>query len=126
MRQSKSRLDDHDIAVVVVVFAGQDAARDYARETGTDWPIVVDSSRELYRQYGMGQAGFGQIWSLKTLKSYARLLLAGRRLRLARGQDTRQLGGDVLVDPNGRVQMCHVSTGPSDRPSVSSILRAAR
>jgi hypothetical protein len=38
--------------------------------------------------------------------------------------DTSQLGGDVLIDPEGTVRMLHAGSGPADRPSVAAILRA--
>ena len=40
--------------------------------------------------------------------------------------DINQLGGDVLLDPNGIVQLHHVGKGPADRPSVDSLLDVIR
>ncbi|MCU0273183.1 MAG: hypothetical protein MUE34_08125 [Acidimicrobiales bacterium] len=54
---------------------------------------------------------------------YARLLRQGRRLRLPQ-QDTRQLGGDVVVGPDGRVVEVFRPRSPDDRPSMADLLVA--
>ena len=36
--------------------------------------------------------------------------------------DVRQLGGDVLIDPQGVIRLHHVGRGPADRPAVARLL----
>jgi hypothetical protein len=57
------------------------------------------------------------------MRAYGRLLRAGRRPRLP-SEDTLQLGGDFIVDPEGRVAYAYRSAGPDDRPSVDDLLAA--
>ena len=40
--------------------------------------------------------------------------------------DVYQLGGDVLIDPEGTIRLHHVSRIPIDRPSVESLLEVVR
>ena len=54
---------------------------------------------------------------------YIKLLLAGKRLHRPT-DDIYQLGGDVLIDPNGVVKLHFVSDTPIDRPSLAEIQSA--
>jgi hypothetical protein len=125
LRQRENELDELGMAVVVVTFQSGYFERAYVQETGLQWPLLVDESRELYRAYGMERGRFWDIFGPKSLALYVKLVLHGRRPRAAVG-DPRQLGGDVLVDPSGIVQLHHVGAGPADRPSVDAILNVVR
>lgn len=96
----------------------------YIRETGLTWPLLVDRDRTLYASYGMERGTWWNIFGPSSLWVYAKLLIRGRRIRLPH-DDTRQLGGDVLIDPAGIVRLHHVGTGPADRPAVDKILDLA-
>lgn len=122
MQQHQDRLDELRIDVAVVTFQGGPLVEAYVRETGCPWPILIDESRELYTAYGMERGRWWEIWGLGSWWAYLKLLLRGRRLHKPAG-DVRQLGGDVLIDPEGTVRLHHVGRGPADRPPVESILR---
>jgi len=97
----------------------------YVRDTDLAWPMLVDESRSLYAAYGMDRGGWWDIFGPPSWWAYARLLFRGRRLQRP-GSDVRQLGGDVLIDPQGKVRVHHVGSGPADRPSVTSLLEIVR
>ena len=59
------------------------------------------------------------------LVAYVKLLLRGRRLRMPSG-DVSQLGGDVIIDPEGIIRLHHVGAGPGDRPAIHGLLDAVR
>ncbi len=109
----------------MVTFEDAKVAADYVRETGLPFRLVLDPTRSLYRAYGMGQGHWWKIWGPATWWAYARLLAQGGRLRRPSG-DVDQLGGDVLVDPAGKVALRRVGEGPADRPSLSSLLEPVR
>ena len=69
----------------------------------------------------MERAGFRDVWGLRTLKSYFRLLLQGKKLLKSQG-DVYQRGGDVLIDPDGKIRFHHISIGPGDRSPLDTIL----
>ena len=123
MRDSKSELISKNLKVVVVTFESEVATRGYIAETGFEWPVLLDKNRELYRAYGMLEAGFWDIWGLSTWRAYFRELLRGHLPKKSSG-DIRQRGGDVLVDPAGLVRLQHVGNGPADRPALDTLLRA--
>lgn len=109
----------------MVTFEATPFVRAYIAETNITWPILIDGDRSLYRAYGMHRGRLRDIWGLRTWLAYAKELARGRLPRYS-GGDTRQLGGDVLIDPTGIVRLHHVGIGPADRPSVATILEAQR
>lgn len=114
---------DHqpDVLPVVITFAG-DPSRlaAYREHLDLDVPLLADTDRELYRLLGAGRGSLRQVWSPGTIAMYARLLRRGRRLRPAT-EDTRQLGADAVVDPEGRVRRVWLPPSPDARPTVSDI-----
>lgn len=106
-----------------MTFEDAGAARAYVAETGLRWPLLVDTERRLYRAYGMRKARLRHLWGAATFRAYWREARLGRLPRLPRA-DTRQQGGNVLIDPDGRVRFHHVGLGPADRPAVESLLAA--
>ena len=104
-----------------MTFEDAAAARAYAAETGLRWPLLVDIGRRLYRAYGMREARLRHLWGAATFRAYWREARHGRFPRLPRA-DTRQQGGDVLIDPAGLVRFHHVGRGPADRPPVAELL----
>ncbi|OFW12825.1 MAG: hypothetical protein A3F70_08395 [Acidobacteria bacterium RIFCSPLOWO2_12_FULL_67_14] len=87
--------------------------------------MLVDHGRVLYRGYGMHEGRLRDIWGVRTWLVYAKEIARGRLPRYS-GGDTRQLGGDVLIDPAGIVRLHYVGRGPADRPSITTILETRR
>ena len=100
-------------------------AEAYVRESNLSWPLLIDESLQLYRSYGMERDRWQDIFGLESITSYAKLMMRGRKPHMPVG-DPYQLGGDVLIDPQGVVRLHHVGRGPADRPPVESILRVVR
>ena len=123
MRERESEFDALGVTICIVTFEAGLMAKAYAEDTGLNWPILVDESRSLYKAYAMERGSWWDVWGTASWLAYARLLARGRRFQQS-GADVMQLGGDVLIDPNGRIRVHHVGAGPADRPSVASLLDA--
>ena len=121
MRHYEEQLSRLNTQVVVVTFEAGYFARSYVEETGLKWPLLVDDKREVYRAYDMLEAGFWDIWGLKTVWAYLKELAHGRFPKHSEG-DVSQRGGDVLIDPAGLVRFHHIGQGPGDRPSADVLL----
>ena len=122
MRDHEEEFSKLNVKIVVVTFETNLLSRSYAEETSLTWPFIIDETRELYRGYGMFSASFINIWGPKTWLAYLKEIIKGQKLKESEA-DVMQRGGDVLIDPNGIVQMQHVGKGPADRPSVEMILK---
>ena len=108
--------------VAVVTFEAGFLARAYVEDTGIEWPLLIDETREVYRFYGMLHASAWDVWGPRTWLAYLKEILRGRFPKRSEG-DVSQRGGDVLIDPEGVVRFHHVGRGPADRPAPEAILR---
>ena len=125
MRQHEEKLQALGIDVAVVTFQSSPIAENYARETKLAWPILIDETLKLYSAYGMERGRVWDVWGPATMGVYFKLMFKGRMPRKPAG-DVHQLGGDILIDPQGIVRLHHVGTGPADRPTIESLLEIVR
>jgi hypothetical protein len=125
LRRHEDQVERLDLEIVVVTFEARERAEEYVRETGFRWPLLIDRRRVLYSAYGMGRGQWWAIWGPATWWAYIKLIGRGQRLKRPTG-DIHQLGGDVLVDPAGRVALHHVGKGPADRPAVEDLFDRIR
>jgi len=124
--REREKLKELNADVLLVSFEPLARITWYLGEAEFGWPVLSDPGRRLYRAYGMEQGSLRRAWlSPRTILYYARALVHGRLPRLPRA-DSRQLGGDVLIDPDGMVRYLFRSAEPADRPPVEELLRLAR
>jgi len=114
-------LNELVVRVKAITFDADFMALAYIKEIDLPWPLLSDPEQKLYAAYDMTRGGWWAIYGLPSVWKYIKLMLGGR-MPGKPGKDWRQLGGDVLIDPSGVVQIHHISTGPHDRPSVDSLL----
>lgn len=85
------------------------------------FPVLVDQDRREYRAWGLVRAPWWRIWLDPAVwRQYAELLTGGERFRQA-GRDPRQLGGDFVVGPGGRVVYSRPQTR-DDRPPAGELV----
>jgi hypothetical protein len=118
---------DYGVQFLVVSFEQPEFVRRYRDETQLPWPIVADPERRLYQQFQMQHASWSQIMNWRSLRGYLGLVFGKRRrVKLPTNHDYWQLGGDVVVDPRGIVQLHHRSRSPEDRPAIVRIKEMIR
>jgi len=119
-----SAFDSLDTKIVLISFVGGSGALSWRNETGLPedlYPFLLDEGLEVYHAYGLVQGSHEQIWSLKSRAYYLWKKLKGEKLYQIDG-DPYQLGGDFIIDKRGKCIMAYRSIGPTDRPTVHSIL----
>lgn len=123
----RDRSDDLAGVLPVVVTFTDDPTRlaAYRDHLDLDFPVLADPDRWLYAAVGAGRGGLRRVWSLGTIAMYPRLIVRGRRLHRP-SEDTRQLGADLLIDADGRLQRLWLPAGPDRRPSVDELIAAVR
>lgn len=115
----RDRLDEFpDTEVVVVTFARERVLAGYRARFVMPLTVLSDESRVTYRAFGFGRGRWWRVWGWRALRRYVELWRSGRR-DLGVDGDTLQLGGDVIVDREGRIAAIHRGAGPDDRPSVA-------
>lgn len=108
--------------VAAVTFESLWRAQLYVSETNLPWPLLVDADRSLFSAYGMERGSAGEVMGLAAWLAYLPLLMRGRRLKRPTG-DIYQLGGDVIIGPDGIVRFHHVGHGPADRPPIDQLIK---
>jgi len=86
--------------------------------------LLADEGRTVYKAYGMRVGSLREIYSPEVIAKYARLIRGGMKMKMKTDEDTRQLGGDVIVGPDGRIILAHCSKNQADRPSVETLIAA--
>jgi len=85
--------------------------------------ILADVDRKLYQLLGAERGTNRQIWSLGSLRMYARLLRQGRRLQRPT-EDIHQLGADAVVGRDGVLRYLSLPATPDARPPISELIAA--
>lgn len=89
-----------------------------------EWPhpFLADPGRLLYARLGFRRASRRAVYNAGTLRMYADAALHGRRIQ-APVEDTRQLGGDAVVQ-GGRAVRIFTPASPDDRTPVPELAAA--
>ena len=91
------------------------------RDLDVLFPVLVDLERGAYDAWGLHRSSVAGVWlDPRVWARYAVLLLHGSPL-LRFGGDTLQLGGDFVVDREGRVTYARPQVR-DDRPPVGELV----
>ena len=112
-----------DATVAVVTFAPWERLAAYRDHLHVSFPLLSDVDRDLYRLLGAERANSRQVWSLGTLRMYARLVRDGRRLQRPT-EDIHQLGADAVVGRDGVLRYLCLPATPDSRPRVDELIKA--
>lgn len=111
--------------MALITFTTSEDLAAYNHRRNLKFPTLTDPSRSVYATYGLGHASLQRVWGLRSLRRYGEII--GRRgfadLRKPT-ENTRQLGGDFVIDPDGILRFGFWAKGPDDRPKVDSLLEA--
>ncbi|MFK7919164.1 MAG: AhpC/TSA family protein [Ilumatobacter sp.] len=119
-----------NIQAVLVTFATPERLDEYQQRRDLAMPILIDPDRSAYSSYGLPRGSISAVWGLATLTRYWHILRpsgpGSASDYAAATEDTRQLGGDMVIASNGTLVWGHWSTGPADRPAVDDLIDALR
>ncbi len=98
-------------------------AQAFREDLGISTPLFTDPSLETYRLLEFKRGVADALLSPKVWANAARAWSGGFRQGRVQG-DAWQLGGVIVVRPDGSVIFRHASTEAGDHPPVPEILRA--
>jgi hypothetical protein len=112
-----------DARIAIVTFATPERLAAYRQHLRVPFAVVADTDRTLYRLLGAARGSNRQVWSVGTIRMYARLVRAGRRLSRPT-EDIHQLGADVVVGRDGTLRYLSLPSTPDARPPIGELLAA--
>jgi peroxiredoxin len=116
-------------AGVNLVLIGQGTPRqaaDFRRRQGIQLPVLADHDRVSYKAAGTKVGGVTDLFSPQTV---AKGLLATARTKRTQTRTIghpSQLGGTLVIAPDGRVAWSHMAEDASDNAPPEEILAAIR
>jgi prostamide/prostaglandin F2alpha synthase len=120
---------DFKTAGVDLVLIGQGTHRqaaEFRRRQGIQLPVLADHDRVSYKAAGTKVGGVTDLFSPQTV---AKGLLATARTRRTQTRTVghpSQLGGTLVIAPDGRVVWSHLAQDASDNAPPEEILAAVR
>ncbi|MGH2742269.1 MAG: AhpC/TSA family protein [Thermoleophilaceae bacterium] len=122
---------DFEAAGVPLVLIGQATPRHAAhfrRRQEVELPVLADEKRESYRAAGAKVATAGELLGPKSVgRGLMKTVSSGGKVHQGKVVGhAAQLGGAMIVAPDGRVTWTHMSEDASDNASPDEILAAAR
>jgi peroxiredoxin len=122
---------DFEAAGVPLVLIGQATPRHathFRRRHQVDLPVLADEKRESYSAAGAKVATAGELLGPKTVgRGLMKTVGSGGKIRQGKvvGHPA-QLGGAMIVKPDGTIPWSHLSEDASDNAPADEILAAAR
>jgi peroxiredoxin len=112
-----------------IVLIGQRTPRhaaEFRRRQKLELTILADKRRQSYALAGTKVANLGELFGPKIVaRSLVATAKTGKVQTMTDGH-TAQLGGTLVVAPDGRVTWSHVARDASDNASPEEILEAVR
>lgn len=109
--------------VVVVSFVKTARLKQYLSMKPWPFRVFADPDRAAYHAFGLESATSWQMLRPSVIWKYLKLIARGRMPKSAQ-EDVHQLGGDFVLDAEGRIVFAYRSADPADRPSVAMLLDA--
>jgi hypothetical protein len=126
LHRARQELEATGGAVVLIGQATPRHAAHFRRRMSLEWPVLADEKRRSYRAAGTKVATLNELLGPKVV---AKGILAGARSRVVQGRTIghpAQLGGEMVVRPDGSVAWAHMAEDPSDNASPGDIAAALR
>jgi len=109
--------------IKAISFAEPPVLKDYKKHFEWKLDLYADPQRKLYHLFGLKRLGVLNIFHPKSILKYTTYFLQGKKIQKAT-QDIYQMGGDFILNAEGRLTYAFRSHRPDDRPSVNELLKA--
>lgn len=125
--EAAAEIESAGARLVVVTPQSADRAATWREELSLGEALVIaDPDRTLYKALGARRPK--PLWVLRPRVATAgvRALLAGDRPSVAKGDDTQQLGADVVLDRDGQIVFLHLAADAADRTPPEALITVLR
>lgn len=125
--EAAAEIEEAGARLVVVTPQSADRAATWREEVSLgDALVIADPKRTLYRALGARRPK--PLWILRPRVAAVgiRAILAGDRPGVTQGDDTLQLGADVVVDRDGQIVFLHLASDAADRTPPEELVAVLR
>lgn len=113
--------------MLAVSFSPPERVAAYLDRHPLPFPAVADPTRQAYRLFELGRTSWRAMLGLRVVGRYLRLIFGGWVPDKAeKDDDLLQLGGDFVLDAQGRLVYAYRSSDPTDRPQARDLMQAVR
>jgi len=123
LRDATPEVHARGAELVVVGCGNRHFAQGFREALKLETPLYVDTERASYRALGMRRVSPLGFLTPKVMRNFWRALKAGFRQGRAQG-NVWQLGGVLVVRPDGAVAFQYLSSEAGDHPPVADVLAA--
>lgn len=111
--------------LVAVFFGRREAAAAWTEQTGCeDLEVFISQDRALYKDFGLGRSLY-KVWNTDSLMYFGEQLARGKTLpKFFQDckEDVHQMGGDIIVNKQGKVAFLYRSAKSIDRPNPDTLI----
>ena len=126
LHRDRDKFEEAGARLAVIGQGTPAMARDFQRSQKVDLPVYIDATRDAYRAAGTKVATFNELLGPRVLARGLRSSIgAGVHQGRTQGHPA-QLGGVLVVAPDGSVPYAHLADDASDNPPNDEVLAAAR
>jgi peroxiredoxin len=126
LHRDRDKFDSAGVRLAVIGQGTPAHAQEFQRTQDVDLPMYVDAGRDSYAAAGTKVATFGELLGPRMMVRGARASI-GDRVRQGRTiGHPAQLGGVMIVKPDGSIPYAHLADDASDNPPNEEVLEAAR
>lgn len=126
LTNSKDLLEAQSVRVLVVSYGSLEGATFWLDQTGIKFDMLFDAERVVYQALGLGSS-FAKVMKFRSVLHYSEFLVMNRKFPDVPPQflnDLFQMGGDFVLDEDGKVIFSYRCKNPADRPAAAQILAA--
>jgi prostamide/prostaglandin F2alpha synthase len=124
LHRDRAKFEEAGVRVVVVGQGRPEQAARFRDSHNLDLEMLVDARRQAYKAAGTKVATFNELLGPRVVaKGMRRALASGVRQGRTVGHPA-QLGGVLLVMPDGSIPYSHLSDDASDNPANEEVLEA--
>lgn len=114
-----------DTDIVVVTPSKRVNIAPYIDRHEPAFPILSDPELLAYRAFGIGRGTVRRVWGWRMARRYLEIFRdQGFEIPKKATEDTLQLGGNFVINPDGVLTYGYWGEGPDDRPPVQALIDA--
>ena len=126
LHRARGKFEEAGGRLVLIGQATPRQAAQFRRRQGIQLPVLADEGRVSYKAAGAKSAGVLDLWHPKVVAKGAVIGVREKTIQTRTVGDANQLGGALVIDPDGHVTWSHMSTDAGDNAAPEEIIAAVK